>query len=566
MKKALLFLFAAAMALTSAAQTNLAVGKTSIATSGTNVASGNDGDEGTRWESEHGVDPQSWQVDLGESTTINAVRIVWEPAYAKSFDIIVGDEVDADGYVTNGTTVLSVVDQVLPSNNNVQVFTFTAVQARYVMFHGLARATSYGYSFWEFGVYDLTDPLVLSSMTLSAASNQTILGTPVALTLLGKDQLGATIATGDVTYVLSDPTVGSVVDGQFVPAAAGTTTIKAVAGTVESNEVAMTVNAGAKIDLFTGWDTRVYNLGLATSDSKVGAFDSNDGSVWAMLGRETGADEASRTYDVGFIADLRGIYDITNISIHFEGACSENFTLSFAGADGVFGDAVYTGGATGVNNHTETFSGQPVTDVRYVKFFSTKASTQWDVKIFDFSVYGALKSAIADVVAPTVSATAGEATDESITLNITGNDNTSKYLAYEVTVDEGAAKVYALGTNVAGEAAPVTITNLNGGTEYTFKIVAIDGVGNRSEATTLTASTVGDVFTLTSAPAPTHDAENVKSIFSDTYTPATTFNPGTWSQATVLSYVTVGQDNIMYLTNFNYQGLEYVPDTGFSIA
>ena len=71
-----------------------------------------DGNIGSRWESQH-IDPQTWIVDLGESMTFNAVRIVWEGAYGTTFDILVGDEVDADGYLTDGEAVVSIEGQTL---------------------------------------------------------------------------------------------------------------------------------------------------------------------------------------------------------------------------------------------------------------------------------------------------------------------------------------------------------------------------------------------------------------------------------------------------------------------
>ena len=561
MKKVITLLIAALVAVTTFAQTNLAKDKTSIATSG-NAYEGNDGNTGSRWESAQGVDPQSWQVDLGEATNFNAIQIVWEGAYAKTFQVLGGNTVGEDGFITDGVVLASFTGQTLKNFPYYQViYLDEAVSYRYVQFLGTERGTVYGYSFWEFGVYNLEASQIgaLGSMKLTAAATETTLGTPVALTVNSYDLLGGEIANGEISYTVGTPAVGAVENGQFVPAAAGTTTIKAVCGDIESNEVSITVAAGQKIDLFTNYDVRVYNLGLATNNSKVGAFDDNDGSVWAFLGRETGADEASRTYDVGFIADLRGIYDINQISIHFEGACSEAFTLAFAGEDGVFGEAVYTGGAAGINNHTETFSGQSVTNARYVKFFSTKASTQWDVKIFDFSVYGTLKSAVTDTEAPAISAIAATGSDDAVTLTVTATDNSSKYIAYEVN-----GTMYALGTSKAGEANEVVISGLNGGTSYEFSVVAIDAFGNRSEAATVAASTTGAAFVLTAAPTPTVDAENVKSLYSNAYTAATTYGYGGWGQATVTGTETVEGDEMIHLTNYNYLGFEFANDIDLS--
>lgn len=557
MKKLFTLLLAAVATLTMFGQTNLAVDQPSIATSG-NAALGNDGNKGSRWESTHGVDPQLWQVDLGQAQTFNTISIIWEGAYGKTFDIIAGNTVGDDGFLTDGEVIYTVEGQVLAGFPYTQVIELPNTRPynyRYVQFKGRERGTGYGYSFFEFGVYNLTEPLSLVSMTLSTAANETTIGTPVNLTLVGKNELGGAFEPTNVTWVVT-PEIGTVTEGVFTANAVGTAKIKAVSGNIESNEVSILVTAGQKIDLMTNNNVRIYNLGLATSESKVGAFDDNDGSVWDFLGKTTGADEASRTYDVGFIADLRGIYDVTNISIHFEGACSEQFTLSFAGQDGVFGDAVYTGGVAGISNHTETFNSQIVNGVRYVKFLSTKAATEWSVKIFDFSVYGNLTESVEDTTNPTLeSVEAGNATDTSITLNIKGDDNSSKYLAYEVN-----GTVYALGTNKAGVVAPVLIENLNGGTQYEFNVVAIDAFGNRSEPKTVIASTTGEVFVLTPAPVPTVPAQNVISIYSDAYLDATGWYFGNWAQATQTTRETIDGDEMLLLTKFNYIGLEFTTD------
>ena len=558
MKKSRTMVFAAMAVMTMWGQTNLALNQPSIATSGT-ASAGNDGNAGTRWESAHGVDPQLWQVDLGEAQNFNTIAITWEGAYGKTFSILGGNTVGEDGFITDGVVLTSVEGQTLNAFPYVQSLTLPeTANYRYVQFLGTERGTGYGYSFWEFEVFNLTEAPALTTMTLTASGTQVEIGKTINLTLAGFDQLGAPIATGDVTYVLSNPSVGTVENGVFTGVAVGETTIKAVSGEVESNPVTVKVIGGQKIDLFTDWEYRIYNLGLASSTSKVGAFDENDGSLWDMY-KETGADEASRTYDVGFIADLRDIYDLSSISIHFEGACSENFTLAFAGEDGVFGEAAFTGGKPGINNHTEIFDCSEITGVRYVKFLSTKAATQWSVKIYDFTVIGTRvnENPLTDNVAPVIAGAAADAdaaTETSVTLNLNTTDNSSKYIAYSIN-----GVIYALGTSVAGNAAPIVIEGLNGGTQYEFNVVAIDAFNNRSEAVTVTAQTSGEVFVLTAAPAPTHDAANVVSIYSDAYEPSTAHWIGGWGQTTQTTHETVDGDELYVFTNFNYLGFEYNP-------
>ena len=60
------------------------------------------------------------------------------------------------------------------------------------------------------------------------------------------------------------------------------------------------------------------------------------------------------------------------------------------------------------------------------------------------------------------------------------------------------------------------------------------------------------------APAPTHNAEDVMSIFSNTYTniPDTDFNPG-WGQSTIYSVVEIEGNQTIKYANFNYQGTQF---------
>ena len=107
MKRILTMVFAAMALMTMWGQTNLALNQPSIATSGVaNV--GNDGNTGSRWESAHGVDPQLWQVDLGEAQDFNTIVITWEGAYGKTFQILGGNTVDADGWITDGVVLTSI--------------------------------------------------------------------------------------------------------------------------------------------------------------------------------------------------------------------------------------------------------------------------------------------------------------------------------------------------------------------------------------------------------------------------------------------------------------------------
>jgi hypothetical protein len=100
-----------------------------------------DGNTGTRWSSAFS-DPQWIQVDLGSSQTVCEVSLAWEAAYATAFQI----QVSPDG--TNWTTVYSTTT----GTGGTQTLSVNGT-GRYVRMYGTARATQYGYSLWEFGVY-----------------------------------------------------------------------------------------------------------------------------------------------------------------------------------------------------------------------------------------------------------------------------------------------------------------------------------------------------------------------------------------------------------------------------
>ncbi len=118
-----------------------------------------DGNLATRWSSTPagappttavtGVDPSSLQVDLGSTQAFNTVVLNWEAAYAAQYRI----------QYTNATPTSSTVWQDAVTNNagagGTETLTFPTVQARYVRVLGTVRGGNYGYSLYEFQVYNI---------------------------------------------------------------------------------------------------------------------------------------------------------------------------------------------------------------------------------------------------------------------------------------------------------------------------------------------------------------------------------------------------------------------------
>jgi hypothetical protein len=119
-----------------------------------------DGDEDTRWSSAFS-DPQWLAVDLEDPVHIGRIRLHWEAAYAKEYEI----QTSPNGLVW--TTAREVTNG-LGGREDVEVDT----TARYVRMHGRRRATPYGYSLWEFSVYDSEGKLVSEGKPATASSTE----------------------------------------------------------------------------------------------------------------------------------------------------------------------------------------------------------------------------------------------------------------------------------------------------------------------------------------------------------------------------------------------------------
>ncbi|HET9142011.1 discoidin domain-containing protein [Actinophytocola sp.] len=113
----------------------------SVENAGTPASAAVDGNTGTRWSSQFS-DPQWLRVDLGAAATIDQVVLRWEAAYATGFRI----EVSTDG--STWTTIYSTST----GGGGTQTLAVSGT-GRYVRMYGTARATGFGYSLWEFGVY-----------------------------------------------------------------------------------------------------------------------------------------------------------------------------------------------------------------------------------------------------------------------------------------------------------------------------------------------------------------------------------------------------------------------------
>lgn len=134
--------------------TNLALGKSATASSAESSDQGyfppnnvTDGNGGSRWASDFynsaNPDDEWLYVDLGQSYNVCKVIIKWEDAYAKDYELI---------YWSGGSWVT--IKSIFNNSSTYNEHNNLNVNCQVIGFKGLSRGTPYGYSMYEFEVYD----------------------------------------------------------------------------------------------------------------------------------------------------------------------------------------------------------------------------------------------------------------------------------------------------------------------------------------------------------------------------------------------------------------------------
>lgn len=473
---------------------NYALIGTATASSG-NAALAIDGNTGTRWESASS-DPQTWQVDLGSAKTFNTISIRWEGAYAKTFTIEVGDNVDGDGYLTGGTQIVNVENQKLEGFPYVQNLQFEAKTARYIKFTGTARGTGYGYSFWEFGVYNLAGNLAFTTLEITPTKNSAMVSKTINFTATGKDQLDGVVNPGTLTWNSSNESVGTISDGTFTAIAEGTTNITASAnsGEITSNSVTITVTP-----LIEPTDVPTPNIDAENVKAIFSHHYTEVGAIiegaWSRTNVVYNSKKALKVNNFAYIQFTLGAEHKAQgmERIHLDVFPAENMPTIVIRAQG---DGFSKQKMLDLNNGTwdndVDFSLTEdlgltedqinnITVIQIVKNNVGSGNGDGTEEFYIGNLYFYKPSSPADTEKPVmVSATKGEiaGTTAKVTLNATDNSGHVKYV-----LTEKDAKVAAITTELqtAGTDYEYTISGLSQNTEYTFTITAQDAAGNESE-------------------------------------------------------------------------------------
>ncbi|MFL2584853.1 MAG: discoidin domain-containing protein [Flavobacteriaceae bacterium] len=126
---------------------NIALNKPSYASSTENASQESvfafDGNFSSRWASNWGTEPQWIYVDLQQEFNIGQVKIFWEAAYAKQYQI----QLSMDGINWN------IIFTESNGNGGEDHHSFSNQSGRYLRIYNTLRGTNYGYSIYEIQVY-----------------------------------------------------------------------------------------------------------------------------------------------------------------------------------------------------------------------------------------------------------------------------------------------------------------------------------------------------------------------------------------------------------------------------
>ena len=357
---------------------------------------------GTRWESKASDGDNQWfYVDLEKGTIIDHLKIVWEGAYGKHYKIHVADEITAemalkltDDDKTNdfatGWTEIAEINKTLsgfPASETIAVSTTDVVTARYVAVELIERGLPYGFSFYEFGVYDMPEEVAkLSSIEITADKLEGSVADTYTLGYKFLDQYKMDyILTAEENasrqMIVSE---GATLDGDKITVSSrGTYTVKMKIGDIESNELKIEAKAeGANLAL-------KKDIVFATEGSKnpENAVDGNLGSLW-VTDEPSGVE--NHEYDAELVVDLGDVYDVNCIHTSFEGASSADYTITFSTDNVTFSDPVPAFTVTngiGMTKRHDWLTSEETVKTRYVKFHSTRAATEYGTKLYELEVY-----------------------------------------------------------------------------------------------------------------------------------------------------------------------------------
>ena len=380
------------------AQTDRAQGKTATASSqeGTLApANAVDGNSSTRWGSAFS-DPQWIKVDCGASYSISRVYLKWETASAKNYTI----DVSPDN--TAWTTIVTKTN--MANGARTDDITGLSATGRYVRMNGTARTTAYGYSLYDFRVYDAANPqpgtLALNASAYSVNEN----GGSVTITV---NRTSGSSGSVSVNYATAN---GTATAGSDYTAKSGTITF---AAGVISQTVSVPILDDA---VYEGNETFTITLSNATGGATIGTPASGTVTIvdnetppattdlargkTATASSQEGAYVPANAVDGNATTrwgsafsdpqwikiDLGSTQAISSVKLVWEAASAKNYTIDVSNDNTTWSTiATKTNMASGAR--TDNLTGLSGSG-RYIRMNGTARTTAYGYSLFSFEVYG----------------------------------------------------------------------------------------------------------------------------------------------------------------------------------
>jgi poly(3-hydroxybutyrate) depolymerase len=416
---------------TSGGSANLALNKpvtvSSVETASLGGSNAVDGNNSTRWSSLYS-DPQWIVVDLGSSYDIREIDLNWETACGKNYLL----QTSPDN--VNWTTQTTVTGNTTPG---LHVYTYmTPPTARYVRMYGTARATSYGYSIYEFSVYGtastttpppppppqetdvaLNCPVTVSSVDsagnagANAVDGNTTtrwssaysdpqwivvdLGSDYAIseidldweTACGKNYQIQT-STDDVNWSVQTNVTGNTATGllQYPYANPPTARYVRMYGTARATSWGYSLYELYVYGTSTSTPTPATKLSL-NQPVTVSSVDSPGNAGSNAVDADLTTRWSSAYSDPQWIVvDLGTNHQISEVDLTWETACGKDYLIQTSTDDVNWTTQTTVTGNTSTGLLTYTYATPPT--ARYVRMYGTARATAWGYSLYDFSVYG----------------------------------------------------------------------------------------------------------------------------------------------------------------------------------
>lgn len=282
--------------------------------------------------------------------------------------------------------------------------------------------------------------------------------------------------------------------------------------------------------------------------------------------------------NIWWYVDLGESYNLSTIEISWEGACANDYVIKAsdeyidpanASAWESATTLVHQTEAPTTGENTQIIHNVTSNHARYLRLQANSLSHNgaYGGKIYEFRVFGTGvydPSAAVDTEKPSITSATPKTpiAHNEVQITMVASDNVG-VVSYEVKDDaKGVSATCVPVDNV------ITVSNLQEQTTYNLSIVAVDAVGNKSDAYAMAAFTTGvnPYVPHESAPVPNRDAEDVLSFYSDAYTPVINlWGKNQWTGVTYSENNISGNKYLHYAGNITNLGWEFGVNAGANV-